>query len=82
MVEWIIQYWYAIFGVSGGILYIAWRMRTETDEGQFLRRLLHAFVPEANPKSSRYRPISPRTAWLVGIALVLIILAQLWLFAK
>ena len=79
MVAWLLQYWWAIFGVVGMFLYVGWRMHVERTEGPLLRRLLYVFVPAANPKSSKYQPITSRMAWLMGIGFVLVMLANLWL---
>ncbi|MCG3189352.1 MAG: hypothetical protein LKCHEGNO_01712 [Burkholderiaceae bacterium] len=78
MTEWLRQYWWAIFGAVATVLYIAWRMRVEKSEGSFLRRLLHALAPTTNLKGPAHTPLTPRMAWFIGAALVLIMLANLW----
>jgi len=77
MIEWPKNYSWVIAGVCGAIAYVCWRMSTDRIEGSFFRRVLYALFPAANPKSGEYQPITPRTLWIVGIGLVIILIANL-----
>ena len=77
MGAWLRDNWWWIWGVGASSAYVAWRMRQSPTQGPLLRRILWALVPESNPDDPRYRPISAKSAWLIGAALVVAMLSFL-----
>ena len=66
-----------IWAVGCTTALVVWRMRRSPTEGPLLRRIWWALVPASDPDDPRLRPISAKSAWLIGAALVIAFLGFL-----
>jgi enterochelin esterase-like enzyme len=71
------KYWWLIWAIVAVSTLAWWRMRSDHSNEPFLRRLLHALVPRANPQSPDYQKPSARMIVIVAVGGVMTLLAAL-----
>lgn len=76
MIDWLLQYWWAIIGPVGAALYTIARAQADTSNRSFGQRLLYALAPVLDPASSERRQVTPRAIWLAVIGLLIVLLAS------
>lgn len=68
---WLSENWWMVWGIGGGLGYIAYRVYARGGEESLGVRMLYAFAPVLDPNSSERRQLTPRALVLFGIGLLL-----------